>query len=254
MCAHIICWVQFCLLYFFLLFLNVSCSFDLEWNGKRCRFGCWPLRWGSDSEEPKVLLVAFGFSFIASICSNTSKTSFMEGLFLGSASRHFKVSCAACTIALDEYWPSILASMMVVLSFFFCESNGFNHSIKFCWPVGRFVSSALRPDSISSSTTPKPYTSLFTYKWPVYHTVKYHIRWFVYMFKSFVHMFMIWTITLTANLSSISDVLEGIHTCCNVLRSSITISSHDPGCHMWLSTRRPQFRQAKIWYFGIVVL
>ena len=139
----------------------------------RCWVGCWPRRWGLESEETRVLLVAFGFSFIASICSNTSTTSFMEGRFLGSAFRHFKVSSAACTIALDEYWPSILESIMVVLSFFLCESNGFNHSTKFRWPVGRFQSSALWPDSISSSTTPKPYTSLFTYKWPVHQEVSH---------------------------------------------------------------------------------
>nr|ACR34834.1 unknown [Zea mays] len=45
--------------------------------------------------------------------------------------------------------------------------NGFAQSARLSCPFGRFGSSARCPDSISSITTPKPYTSLFTYKWPV---------------------------------------------------------------------------------------
>lgn len=90
----------------------------------------------------------------------------MEGRFLGSCSRQFRVSSAACNDALEEYWSSIRGSIMV-LSFLLWGRRGFAHSIKLCWPMGRLVSSARKPVSISRSTTPKPYTSLFTYKWPV---------------------------------------------------------------------------------------
>lgn len=93
------------------------------------------------------------------------KTSSIEGRLLGSDSRHFKASSAACNIAFEEYCPSILTSI-TVFNFLFCDRIGFNHSTKFCCPFGRLVSSALKPVSISRSTTPKPYTSLLTYKWP----------------------------------------------------------------------------------------
>ncbi|PON82729.1 hypothetical protein TorRG33x02_215050 [Trema orientale] len=56
---------------------------------------------------------------------------------------------------------------MMVFNFLFEERHGLVQSTRLCCPLGRFVSSALKPVSSSSSTTPNPYTSLFTYKWPV---------------------------------------------------------------------------------------
>lgn len=113
-----------------------------------------------------LVLDCFGFSFISWICSSASKTSFIDGRLLGSGSRHLKVSWAASIAALWEYWPSILSSMMV-FNFLLKERRGFAHSTRFCCPLGRLVSTTRMPVSISSRTTPKPYTSLFTYKWPV---------------------------------------------------------------------------------------
>ncbi|OAY74537.1 hypothetical protein ACMD2_10692 [Ananas comosus] len=44
---------------------------------------------------------------------------------------------------------------------------GLAHSTRQCCPDGRFLSSARRPDNISTRTTPKLYTSLFVVKWPL---------------------------------------------------------------------------------------
>lgn len=134
----------------------------LWWRGEGRGRGWWAWWWAVEC----LVLDSFGFSLIASIFSNTSTTSSIEGRFLGSDPRHFRVSWAASHAALDEYWPSTLASIKV-FSFLFEDRDGLAQSTKFCCPLGRFVSSARNPVSISSSTTPKPYTSLFTYKWPV---------------------------------------------------------------------------------------
>lgn len=79
----------------------------------------------------------------------------MEGLLLGSGAKHLRVSWAACGAALGEYWPAIRSSI-IVFSIRLSARYGFAQSTKLCCPEGRFVSSALRPVSISSSTTPKP--------------------------------------------------------------------------------------------------
>ena len=154
----------------------MSAAWSPVWNGERWWIGCWPWpwpwRWVAVAD-----LILDSFGFIASIPSNTSTTSFMEGRLLGSKARHFRVSCAACNAALDEYWPSICVSIMV-FSFLLLERHGLRHSTRACCPFGLFVSSARRPVSSSSSTTPKPYTSLFTYKWPVEeHCNGRHISW-----------------------------------------------------------------------------
>ncbi|KAM7259467.1 hypothetical protein ACFE04_015208 [Oxalis oulophora] len=44
--------------------------------------------------------------------------------------------------------------------------SGLAQSTKFCFSIGQLVSCALKTDSISSNTTPNPYTSLFMYKCP----------------------------------------------------------------------------------------
>ena len=132
----------------------------LEW----CDLG--DCLWWRDEEAECVdllLLDTLGFS-MAAICSKTSATSFIGGRFLGSCSKHLRVSWAACAAALDEYWPCSRASMMV-FSFRFWERRGFIQSTRFC--CARCVSRALEPVSSSSSTTPYPYTSLFTYRCPI---------------------------------------------------------------------------------------
>ncbi|KAK2408704.1 putative serine/threonine-protein kinase PIX13 [Trifolium repens] len=117
-------------------------------------------------------------TLMASIASNDSSTSFIEGRCLGSFSKHLRDSCAACIAAFGEYCPSILPSIKP-FNFFLLESKGFTHSTKFCCPDGLFVSSALMAVIISNNTTPKPYTSLFTYKCPVELSSHSHMLVFV---------------------------------------------------------------------------
>ena len=152
---------------FFIVFFFSAHAFATlcrAWFGDRWWLWCW--WWCEAVERVFLFLDSLDFSWIASMPSNASTTSFIEGRFLGSGSKHFRVSCAACNDAFCEYWPSILASIML-FNFLLLPRLGLTHSTRFCCPVGRFVSSARMPVSISSSTTPKPYTSLFTYKWPV---------------------------------------------------------------------------------------
>lgn len=211
--------------------MSIICSIQhpgnycLVLSGERWWIGCWS--WGWAEECLELVLDFFGFTFIASIRSNASKTSFIEGRLLGSGSRHFKVSCAAWSAALGEYWPSIRTSMMV-FSFLFEDRHGLVQSTRLCCPLGRFVSSARKPVSSSSSTTPKPYTSLFTYKWPVEQHKRQawskHIIWFTQwrIIKDFIFA-------------------KFIITCGNVFRSCITVGAHNPSRHMRFSTRWPQF-------------
>lgn len=42
------------------------------------------------------------------------------------------------------------------------------HSVRNCWPLGRLMSTALRPVTSSTSTTPKEYTSAFSVIWPLW--------------------------------------------------------------------------------------
>lgn len=115
------------------------------------------------SEE--LFLGSLDLLLINLIFSRASTTSFMDGRLLGSPDRHLRVSWAAWRAPLEWYCPSRRLSISW-LSFLRSASNGFAQSTKFSFPLGRLGSSALRPESISSSTTPKPYTSLFTYRWP----------------------------------------------------------------------------------------
>jgi len=112
------------------------------------------------------LLSKLGYQWISSMASNRSSTCFIEGRCLGSGFRHFRVSFAVSKAALVEYWPFILPSIML-FNFFLEERHGFLHSTRFCCSVGLLLSITLMPVSISRSTTPNPYTSLFTYKSPV---------------------------------------------------------------------------------------
>uniref|UniRef100_A0A0E0DH81 Uncharacterized protein n=1 Tax=Oryza meridionalis TaxID=40149 RepID=A0A0E0DH81_9ORYZ len=87
----------------------------------------------------------------------------MEGRLLGSPERQRSVSWAACCAALDGYCPSRRGSTSRA-SFRRSARYGLAHSTRLCCGAGLPVSSARIPVSISSSTTPNPYTSLFTYR------------------------------------------------------------------------------------------
>ncbi|KAL0904903.1 hypothetical protein M5K25_027066 [Dendrobium thyrsiflorum] len=89
----------------------------------------WQLLCSCIIVEELPALPSLDLPFLASICSRVSTTSIIDGRLLGSPARHLR-------------------------------------SIKLCCALGRVESSARRPDSISSNTTPKPYTSLLTYRWP----------------------------------------------------------------------------------------
>ena len=119
----------------------------------------WPRR-----EEP-LFLGSLTLLFIDSICSSASTTSFMDGRLFGSPFRHLRVSWAARRAPLELYCPSNPGSI-TWLSFLRSASNGLDQFTKFTFSLTRLGSSALRPEIISSSTTPNPYTSLFTYRWP----------------------------------------------------------------------------------------
>ena len=131
----------------------------LGWYGDR-----WWWSWGWFVATLTSLL--FGFSLISLMRFKVSSTSSMDGLFLGSDSRHLSISSAAWAAAFNGYW-SLSRGSMIFFSFLLLVSDGLAHSTKFCCPGGRFKSRAWLPVSISSRTTPKPYTSLFTYRWPV---------------------------------------------------------------------------------------
>lgn len=103
--------------------------------------------------------------FIASIFSRVSTTSFIDGRLLGSPDRHFRVSCAAWRAPFEWYCPSSRGSISRA-SFRRSAKYGLAQSARLCCPLGRVGSRARWPDSISRSTTPNPYTSLFTYRWP----------------------------------------------------------------------------------------
>lgn len=137
----------------------------LGWSGERyCRDCCWPRRlaavWWIECT-----LGSLGLSLTESILSSVSTISCIGGLFLGSASRQVRASCATRSADLGGYLPSRRESM-IFFSFLLSHKCGLIQSPRLCCPDGRFVSSARRPVSISTKTTPKPYTSLFTYKCP----------------------------------------------------------------------------------------
>ena len=115
--------------------------------------GCWLRWWGVEWAE--LILESFVYYLFASILFNVSTTSFMAGRFLGSDSRHFRVSCTASNAASVEYWPSIRISIML-FNFLLLERDGLSHSTRFCCPLRLFASTARLPVSISSRTTPKP--------------------------------------------------------------------------------------------------
>ena len=134
------------------------------WSGERWRRGSWPCRRATRLVE--WLLGSLGFSAAVSIHSSVSTTSFIDGRCFCSDSMHFRAREAIWNAALDGYFPSNLESIMF-FNFLFSDKNGFIQSTKLCFPLGRLISSARNPVSISIKTTPKPYTSLFTYRCPV---------------------------------------------------------------------------------------
>ncbi|CAA7401246.1 unnamed protein product [Spirodela intermedia] len=79
---------------------------------------------------------------------------FMVGLFLGELLRQRAASAATLCAPLVEYCPSRLGSIMrenLRGSF----SHGRAHSTRFCSLLGLLLSTDRRPESSSSSTTPK---------------------------------------------------------------------------------------------------
>jgi len=120
----------------------------------------WPRR-----EDEELFLGSLTLLFTDSIFSSASTTSFMDGLLFGSPFRHLRVSWAARRAPLGLYCPSSPLSISW-LSFLRSDNNGLAQFTKFTFSLWRLGSNALRPEIISSSTTPKPYTSLFTYRWP----------------------------------------------------------------------------------------
>ena len=115
------------------------------WCLYRWWIGCWLWWWGVEWVD--LVLQSFGFSLIAWSPSNSSTTSFMAGRFLGSDSRHFRVSCTASNAASVGYWPSIRISIML-FNFLLLERDGLSHSTRFCCPLRLFASTARLPVSI----------------------------------------------------------------------------------------------------------
>lgn len=134
------------------------------WSGELWWRGWWALRF--DARREARFLGSIVLSFIASICSNVSTTSFIGGLFFCSCSIHCRASWATWNADLDGYFPSKRKSI-TLFSFLLSDKYGFIQSTSCSCPVGRFSSSARKPVNISINTTPKPYTSLLTYRCPV---------------------------------------------------------------------------------------
>jgi len=87
-------------------------------------------------------------------CSNAVTTSSMLGLCLDSTERHCSANAAAFCALAREYCPPSRGSRMRNMRRLLLR-YGLAHSTRLCSPLGRFLSSARRPDSISRSTTPK---------------------------------------------------------------------------------------------------
>lgn len=100
-------------------------------------------------------------------CSKVARTLTMLGLFFGSSCKHCKATAATAWTAFFKYWPPNLVSMILStrrLSF----RNGPAHSTRLSSTTPTLSSSIARlPDSNSNKTTPKLYTSLLGFKWPV---------------------------------------------------------------------------------------
>ena len=101
----------------------------------------------------------------------------------------------------------------MLFNFFLEERHGFLHSTRFCCFVGLLLSITLMPVSISRSTTPNPYTSLFTYNSPVQ------------IFIQFKHMLVCggskhWTpLFLTTFLTSFPQIHSLLYITTIILRS-----------------------------------
>jgi hypothetical protein len=110
----------------------------------------------------------------ASIRSKVSATSFIDGRKQGVDWRHLAASRAICKTCFTGYFPSNLVSIKF-LTFLLSDRNGLPQSTKFIWLLGRLLSHARKPVSISNKTTPKLYTSLFRYKFPD-HSNRINVR------------------------------------------------------------------------------
>lgn len=99
-------------------------------------------------------------------CSNVATTLSILGLNFMSIDRQCRARIAALCASSMVYWPSRRLSS-TLKTFLLLAKYGLAHSTSLCSPGGRFLSTALLPESISSRTTPKLYTSLFAVRWPV---------------------------------------------------------------------------------------
>lgn len=149
-------------------------------------------------------------------CSSDLTTSFMSGRSLGSTDRHRNASLTARNAPRIEYWPWRRESKIwrIFRLLVRCERA---HSTKLCSPEGRFLSTALRPHSISRRTTPKLYTSLFLVKCPFEQENESEIRqgwWWLTEYYKQVNF-------------KIEQILQLTNTCGHILRSSITKCAHN---------------------------
>lgn len=126
------------------------------WLFERCTSDVWGMA---------EAFLGLGLYFIVCAFSKVAKTSTMEGRFLWSDSKHLRISWAMWNAALMEYWSSIFWSI-IFFSLFLSSRDDMLHCTKFCLSTGWLVSRAALPVSISSRTTPNPYTSLLTYRCP----------------------------------------------------------------------------------------
>lgn len=100
--------------------------------------------------------------------SSLVKTSAIRGLSFGSWLMHCKAMEAVLNAPFCGYWPSSLMSIIrnnLLLS----PKYGFAQSTRFCSMPTFILSTARRPDSNSSKTTPKLYTSLFAVNRPAHY-------------------------------------------------------------------------------------
>uniref|UniRef100_A0A7C9EPR3 Uncharacterized protein n=1 Tax=Opuntia streptacantha TaxID=393608 RepID=A0A7C9EPR3_OPUST len=92
--------------------------------------------------------------------SSTRRTCDIRGLECGSRRKHKDAACIKQQTSCSEYRLPRRGSISSSIAP--SSNSGRAHSVKHCWPLGRVRSTAFRPVSSSTSTTPKEYTSAFS--------------------------------------------------------------------------------------------
>lgn len=158
----------------------------------------------------------------------------MLGLVFGSLLKQCNARVATISASFWGYLPSNLVSItqdtLLLLD---------KYSIRLCVPSVLLISIARRPDSNSSKTTPKLYTSHFSVKWPV------HPQGF--------------SATKLKMMSILKcKLVEKKHpicwTCSYVLWCSIAICTHNSSGHVSHITSLPVFSQIDSGQLGIKLL